>query len=456
MGRKSKKKGKGARRSNAARSQPSAPDKDKGAPPPGAPPPGASCWICLDEEPDDEGRPIVRDCSCRGASAGFAHLSCLVQYAEQKCGMANGRRVDPHWLDPFAICPNCNQQYHSQLFIDMATACVDFVDQKQPECLWRRMGGLQIKLGATVMHRKFTSEKVEECEKVAQEFFSVLEAIKSNPNMKSLLPYVQLVEGDSLMILGNLHLDGRDEENGRKAVSYYERARERKVALGLAKTALVDARIAEAKAMYEGKQDDAEKVKNFSFSHQSMVKQYGENSPQAIQAGLDLAYALSAVHRGIEAERLSEKLATISRRVHGPEHNATKAADVGLQALRVRRVVVQRGNDLESFQALRYVSSGKKCVVQGPIQNPRNTKKETTLEISAPITARFGTPVICQGLKSAPELNGKLGDVRGTGEGSAKGRYLVHLEGRKKPILVKPENLRITFDLPEPTVDESG
>ena len=43
----------------------------------------ASCWICLDSEPDDDGRPLVRDCACRGDS-GWAHLSCLVDYAESK------------------------------------------------------------------------------------------------------------------------------------------------------------------------------------------------------------------------------------------------------------------------------------------------------------------------------------------------------------------------------------
>jgi hypothetical protein len=46
-------------------------------------PDGASCYICLDEGCDDEGKPLVRDCSCRG-STGFAHLSCIVEYAKQK------------------------------------------------------------------------------------------------------------------------------------------------------------------------------------------------------------------------------------------------------------------------------------------------------------------------------------------------------------------------------------
>ena len=26
----------------------------------------AACWVCLDDGADDEGNPLVRDCSCRG------------------------------------------------------------------------------------------------------------------------------------------------------------------------------------------------------------------------------------------------------------------------------------------------------------------------------------------------------------------------------------------------------
>jgi E3 ubiquitin-protein ligase DOA10 len=46
-------------------------------------PDGTVCFICLDVGPDDEGKPLVRDCSCRG-DAGVAHLSCLTMYAKQK------------------------------------------------------------------------------------------------------------------------------------------------------------------------------------------------------------------------------------------------------------------------------------------------------------------------------------------------------------------------------------
>jgi hypothetical protein len=54
-------------------------------------PNGASCYICLDEGPDEGGNSLVRDCSCRGDAMGFAHLSCIVKYAEQKSEQAADR-----------------------------------------------------------------------------------------------------------------------------------------------------------------------------------------------------------------------------------------------------------------------------------------------------------------------------------------------------------------------------
>ena len=33
-------------------------------------PDGAACYFCLGVKADEEGMPLVRDCSCRGGSAG--------------------------------------------------------------------------------------------------------------------------------------------------------------------------------------------------------------------------------------------------------------------------------------------------------------------------------------------------------------------------------------------------
>ena len=92
-----------------------------------AAPNGATCYFCLDEGLDESGKPPVRDCSCRGDSAGFAHLSCMIEYAKQKSNQAAGKDFDK-LTEPWYHCPNCKQQFKSQLSLDLTSAFVSFAD----------------------------------------------------------------------------------------------------------------------------------------------------------------------------------------------------------------------------------------------------------------------------------------------------------------------------------------
>ena len=88
---------------------------------------GAVCWICLEGGPDEKGKPIVRDCACRGNDAGFAHTSCIIKYAEQKCLQA----VDAEgFLAPWGKCPNCDQSYQNELLIQLSDAFVSYAKRK--------------------------------------------------------------------------------------------------------------------------------------------------------------------------------------------------------------------------------------------------------------------------------------------------------------------------------------
>ena len=165
----------------------------------------------------------------------------------------------------------------------------------------------------------------------------------------------------------------------------------------------------------------------------------------------------------IEAERLLTKLVAISKRVHGPDHQLTKKAESDLQFQKVRYVDVTRNDKWERFQALRYDESGKKCILQGPITDEcsRNVQEERTLTVATEdILFADGTPVICHGLKDAmSHLNGKIGDARCFVE--ENNTYEVHFEDKSVQlcllyrgatalsVFVKPENLRILFELPD-------
>ena len=85
-----------------------------------------TCYICLDDGPDELGGEIVRSCSCRG-SAGYVHLSCAVKYAEQKC-LALKEKDE----DPWETCPNCHQDYRGDMAIGMANNHLAFVENNCP------------------------------------------------------------------------------------------------------------------------------------------------------------------------------------------------------------------------------------------------------------------------------------------------------------------------------------
>ena len=66
--------------------------------------------------------------SCRGDSEGFAHASCLVNYAEQKCEQANEVDCGEAFIEPWYKCNNCKQPFQGQLSIDLSYAFVSFAE----------------------------------------------------------------------------------------------------------------------------------------------------------------------------------------------------------------------------------------------------------------------------------------------------------------------------------------
>ena len=91
------------------------------------------------------------------------------------------------------------------------------------------------------------------------------------------------------------------------------------------------------------------------------------------------------------------------------------------------------------------------CVVTGPITKPRKVDDERTHRVESNlIVPAYGCAVICHGLVSASHLNGELGEVKDFKQDESGIRLEVHFEKKKgvKSALVKPENLRIVFELP--------
>jgi hypothetical protein len=88
----------------------------------------ASCYICLDEGPDEAGKPLVHDCSCRSDTAGFAHLSCIIKYAEQKSEQAADSDLTG-FSTPWKKCNNCHQPFQNQVALDLSSAFISLAKE---------------------------------------------------------------------------------------------------------------------------------------------------------------------------------------------------------------------------------------------------------------------------------------------------------------------------------------
>ena len=106
---------------------------------------GPACWICMEGGPDDGGEPLVPNkCACRGESVGYAHVSCVVNYAQTKLDAPlENAAFDDGALQAWTECPSCTQQYQGLM---------DFALSKE---IIARTGGLPESRLALVALRAF-------------------------------------------------------------------------------------------------------------------------------------------------------------------------------------------------------------------------------------------------------------------------------------------------------------
>ena len=412
--------------------------------------------------------PLLRDCSCRGDSAGFAHFSCLTTYAEQKCKQARDGAMIA-FREPWQTCNNCKQQFQGQLSLDMASAFVSFAETTygHPDNnKWDKMkimDSLRLKLARLSVADKPRIEKSE----LVNSLLAMVDQTKKDLNMNRWIhmpkaseeyAYYKALCGNyeafAFESLGgaSLFLDSSQEDK-MIAIMHLKKARAIYNLVGMKHNAQqIDMIIS---VLTAEKQAANEEDTVTTFPLEAMKKMYelnlhtkGMDSEDTIRSGLTYATVLQSVSC-IEAERLVTQLATISRRVHGPDHKTTTELVELLKKCKERIITVLLEN--KPFQALRYDNDGEICVVTGPITKPRKVDDERTHRVESNlIVPGYGCAVICHGLVSASHLNGELGEVKDFKQDESGIRLEVHFEKKKgvKSALVKPENLCIVFELP--------
>ena len=111
---------------------------------------GQTCFICTQALHWKTKEGLVRGCSCRG-TAGFAHVSCLVEQAKILCAEAEennlGNEVENERFGRWHTCSLCGQRYHGVVQCALGWACwkayvgrpeTDRVAEKCDECAWER------------------------------------------------------------------------------------------------------------------------------------------------------------------------------------------------------------------------------------------------------------------------------------------------------------------------------
>jgi hypothetical protein len=419
-------------------------------------PDAVSCWLCLEEGPDDEsGAPLVRDCSCRGHS-GFAHLPCLVKYAERKSkelvekGMFNA--TDMLEEKAFEQCPNCKQAFQGDLCYDLTKAQLSFVEREFKDLQGLHVGALMKR--NTVLNGKKEADRLEG-EEICLKMLSLVDEMKKKSNPSLNVIALTGVYQD----IGKFNFEIGTKCSLKKAKHYAEKARGVIITSGdrqlqwLVKP--IENNIAKIETMLRGespKHNTSNEVSCLRARYNYFLR-FNECSVDTIQSGIELAEVLFKAYHTVEAVRLLETLVATSRRVHGSGHQRTKDAVLLLKKSLERYVVIES----KPYQALRYENDGDSCVVEGPVPNQialgelRKFDNEKLFSVaSTDINVVLGTPVVLHGLKKAAHLNGEIGDVRDYCHST--NRYVVHLENKcLKPVRVKHYNLRIVFDLPGPT-----
>jgi len=410
-----------------------------------------TCYICLDDGPDELGGKIVRSCSCRG-SAGYVHLSCAVNYASQKFKTRKEGEEDP-----WDTCPNCHQGYTGELAIDMAKNYVTFIEKNYQRNHTMILRAQVIRLESLTCHiRKRSSTQTKEAEQVANTILHKVRQMKVRGI--SFTKDDRVYEAYAYEILGCMLAEEDDKQKLPEALKYLKKSLEVSTAHDLP-TDRVEGIISHMESELDGEYDE----ESLKMMYEQKIDDLGKSSYGSIKSGLLYARALKLNHQGVKAERLLMELQDISKQHHGSDHEITKAVSDKKSWFRSRIVSVS-SNEAGRFQSssralsfedydddyddniaaiyrfMKYDGSFERCVVKEAQQNGFTSNDEFSL-FSDNIIFALGTPVICYDLEN-PDIDGKLGDVRAWNSESKC--YTIHWEDESlEPCEVHQCNVRV-------------
>ena len=142
----------------------------------------APCWICLEDGPDDNGEPLVRDCACRGETSAGYHVSCIIDYAKVKTNQAIDLREKKQKVvdavhEPWKLCPNCQQPYMGVVSLQLIEAWLEHT-KHLPESHFVRWMAHGLRLD-TLLFQATLSKDYQSIEILAK---AMLQTLEENPS----------------------------------------------------------------------------------------------------------------------------------------------------------------------------------------------------------------------------------------------------------------------------------
>jgi len=316
------------------------------------------CWLCLEEGSNQGGKPLIRNCSCRGSS-GFAHLSCIINYAEKMSRDAHERGEYPVVF--FRTCPSCKQNYQDDVESMLVKAELEFVEREYKNNHLLYIDALKERIDTLDFDEQYRPEGEVICAKM-------LSIIKEVDNDHSLQHYeLTLSIAMAQQFMGEFHDQvgaySRSNEYLEKAKKHFKLAKDRYEVLEGEEINVMamDRKIRTIVAKLSGtepKLNMAEEILFWRKRYNESIMRYGENDIFTLDNGIELAETLHGADHTIEAERFLTTLVQKCRLVHGIDHNVTKDALSVREDIMLRKVYLSTGSGV--FQALRYESDGER------------------------------------------------------------------------------------------------
>jgi len=238
-------------------------------------------------------------------------------------------------VKPWEVCPNCRQRYQNTLKADIANEFVSSVERKHPNDQQKKVEALVLEL--TALYNSQQPTQID-AKVVATRVLVLIRDMK----IKTTMPperWTQL-EAYTYFVLGVIVSKEETEGSDQEALVHLGKSLELSRAINFARgMASAEHSISLVKSKLErctGRNNEDELMK-LQAVHDLNVRNYGEENELTISSGLNLAIALWKAKRGVEAERLSMRVADLSERIHGPQHNTTKRAKSWLNKINAPR-----------------------------------------------------------------------------------------------------------------------